>query len=63
MVVGMRKRKSGAAIKQIMKETDWQPHTCRGSLAGTAKKRLGLKVVSEKPESGDPVNRIAWAAR
>jgi hypothetical protein len=48
----MLKRPAGATVEQIMKATDWQPHTVRGFFAGALKKRLGIEVTSEKTHSG-----------
>lgn len=59
-LIAMLKRPDGATIDQIAKALDWQPHTVRGAIAGALKKKLGLKVESEKvePERGR-VYRIA----
>ncbi len=51
-------RPEGAAIFEIMRETGWQQHTVRGTLAGALKKRLGLTIDSEKPEGKDRIYRI-----
>ena len=55
----MLKRPAGATIEQIVKATDWQPHTVRGFFAGALKKRLGIEVTSENTDSGKRVYRIA----
>jgi len=54
----MLKRPAGATIEQIIKATDWQPHTVRGFFAGALKKRLGIEVTSDKREKGQRVYRI-----
>jgi hypothetical protein len=39
--------------------TGWQAHTVRGTFAGAFKKKLGLTIVSDKPQGGERVYRIA----
>jgi hypothetical protein len=54
----MLRRKEGATIAQIVEATGWRPHTIRGAFAGALRKRLGLRVTSEKVE-GTRVYRIS----
>lgn len=56
---GMLRRKEGATIAQIATTLDWQPHSVRGAISGSLKKKQGLTIVSEKPEDGRHVYRIA----
>ena len=58
-LIAMLERPSGATIAQMTKAFGWEPHTVRGTLSGALKKKLGLKVVSQKPEGGERVYRIA----
>jgi hypothetical protein len=56
-VLGLLSRPSGATVAGIMQCTGWQPHTVRGFLAAVVRKKLGLKLESEKSD-GERVYRI-----
>ena len=43
---------SGSTIGQLTKLTGWQPHTVRGVISGTLRKRLGLDVTSASEGEG-----------
>ena len=58
-IIAMLQRPEGATISQIVEVTGWQPHTVRGTFAGAFKKKLGLTIVSDKPQGGERVYRIA----
>ena len=47
-VVVLLKRPKGATIVDLTKATGWQAHSVRGALSGAIKKRLKLRVLSEK---------------
>lgn len=58
-VIRMLQRPEGATIGQICSATGWQAHTVRGTFAGAFKKKLGLTIVSDKPQGGERIYRIA----
>jgi len=57
-LIEMLKRPEGATVDEIVKALDWQAHTVRGAIAGALKKKLGLKVESEKEGERGRVYRI-----
>ena len=59
LLVGLLQRKEGATTAEAVKATGWQPHSVRGAISGTLKKKLGLAVVSDKVEGRGRVYRIA----
>ena len=59
LLIDLLKRKSGATIDDVVKATGWQPHSVRGAISGTIKKKLGLIVSSEKVDGRGRVYRIA----
>ena len=54
-------RHEGATIEELQAATGWQQHSVRGFLAGAVKKKLGLTLLSEKPDAGPRRYRIANA--
>ena len=56
-VAAMLQAPGGATIAGMMKATGWQKHSVRGFLAGVVRKRLKLKLTSEKMD-GNRVYQI-----
>jgi hypothetical protein len=61
-VIAMLSRPEGATVPQICATTGWQAHTVRGTFADAFKKRLGLKITSEKTKGSDRVYRLTAAS-
>ncbi|SRR5439155_13030065 len=56
-VLALLRRSNGATIATVMRTTGWQPHTVRGFFAAVVRKKLALKLESEKTD-GERVYRI-----
>ena len=52
-ILDLLKRPGGATSKDLMKATGWLPHSVRGFLSGTVRKKMGLTVTSTKGEDGE----------
>jgi Protein of unknown function (DUF3489) len=57
-LIEMLRQPDGVTVDEIVAAFKWQPHTVRGAIAGALKKKLGLKVDSEKVEGRGRVYRI-----
>jgi hypothetical protein len=60
-ILDLLRRKHGASLAEMQKTSGWQTHSLRGFLAGTVKKRLGLKLNSDKSKDGERRYSIASA--
>jgi hypothetical protein len=59
----MLRSKDGTTNAAIARTTGWQPHSVRGFLAGVIKKKLRLKLASEKTKSGRIYRVVETEAR
>ena len=57
-IIAMLQSPAGTTIAAIMKATGWQQHSVRGFLAGVVRKRLKLKLASNKV-NGNRIYQIA----
>jgi hypothetical protein len=51
--LGPLKRREGATLKELMDATEWQAHSVRGFLSGTLRKKMRLKIESDKSAQGE----------
>jgi hypothetical protein len=51
-ILDLLKRPGGATLQEIMKVSEWQPHSVRGFISGTLGKKMGLTVESTKGQNG-----------
>ena len=58
-VLDLLKRPDGATLDDLTEATQWQKHSVRGFLSHTVKKRLRMRLLSEKLENGDRRYRIS----
>ena len=56
--IALMRRPEGVTATELQTLLGWQPHSLRGFVAGTLKKKLGLNVESFKPEGGERSYRI-----
>ena len=62
LLVEMLTDPEGATLDELVKKIGWQPHSVRGAISGTVKKKLGLTVTSESEEGRGRVYRIGTGA-
>lgn len=60
-LIAMLRAPEGATIEEIVAATGWRSHTVRGAMSGALKKKLGLKVTSEKIENRGRVYKLPAA--
>lgn len=46
-LIAMLRNPKGASISDLAKATNWQPHSVRGAISGTVKKKRGLEVTRQ----------------
>lgn len=51
-LIALLRRKSGASLEELRQASGWQPHSVRGFLSGTVRKRCGLALTTEVGTGG-----------
>jgi hypothetical protein len=51
-ILELLNRPGGATAQELQRATGWQPHSVRGFLSGTLRKKKGLHVISTKGDNG-----------
>ncbi|MFT7570377.1 MAG: hypothetical protein ACI9JL_001405 [Paracoccaceae bacterium] len=59
VLIDLLRRKNGATIDEIVDAIGWQPHSIRGAISGTLRKKLELTVESDIIEDRGRVYSIA----
>ena len=58
-ILDLLKRPGGVTLKELTKATGWQPHSVRGFLSGTLRKKMLVPVESFKSGDGERSYRIS----
>lgn len=58
ILIDLLRRDGGATVQELMTATGWQAHSVRGAISGTLKKKLGLRVNSDRVTERGRVYRI-----
>lgn len=59
IIIELLMRPEGATLADMTAATGWQKHTVRGQLSGALRKKLGYQIVSDKPQDGQRIYKIA----
>src|SRR6266581_8850473 len=57
-ILDLLKRPDGVTLKELIRATDWQPHSIRGFLSGPIVKKMGLAVAPTKGADGERTSSI-----
>lgn len=52
LVLKLLRREQGATLEDLVTATGWQPHSVRGFISGTLRKKRGLTVACTRSASG-----------
>ena len=58
LLIDLLRGAKGASVPEMAAKAGWQPHSVRGFLSGTVKKKLGVTLASETVEGRGRIYRI-----
>ena len=58
-ILALLRRPSGASLQELRKATGWEPHSVRGFLSGTVKKKMGLHIDSVQRDNDERAYHLA----
>ena len=62
LIIKLLTRPEGATIEDMVSATGWQKHTVRAALSHALAKKRGYQIVSDKPQGGKRIYKIAEGA-
>lgn len=62
-IIRLLQRTKGATINDLVETTGWQPHSVRGAISGSLKKRHGLAITITTDEARGRVYRLPKTGR
>lgn len=62
-IIRLLQRTKGATIGDMVETTGWQPHSVRGAISGSLKKRHGLAIAASTDEVRGRVYRLPKTVR
>lgn len=62
-IIRLLQRTRGATISDMVETTGWQPHSVRGAISGSLKKRHGLAITATTDETRGRVYRLPRTGR
>jgi predicted HTH transcriptional regulator len=48
IIVSLMRRPNGVTVTELTQKTGWQAHSVRGAISSIVKRKLGLRILSEK---------------
>ncbi|MFA5041622.1 MAG: DUF3489 domain-containing protein [Bdellovibrionales bacterium] len=63
VLVRLLSRPEGATLADLIEATGWQPHTVRAALSHALGKKRSYQIVSDKPQGGQRIYKIAGQAK